>query len=207
MDIQGMNGFGRICFITDSGVPDSVIYEALKAGIGWIQYREKERSRRDIYFRASMLREITRSFDSCLIINDYPDIALMVDADGVHLGQDDLPLEEARKIMGKKIIGISTHNLQEAIEAEKNGADYIGFGAIFKTTTKSDANVQGLESLRDIVKHIKIPVIAIGGINKGNLESVLNTGCYGVAVSSGLLKGDIEENVKGFLSIIKGDKK
>jgi len=202
-----MNRFGRICFITNSDGADDAVYKALKAGIRWIQYREKERSKRDIYFKASMLREITRSFDACLMVNDYADIALAVDADGVHLGQKDLPLKEARKIMGARIIGISTHNLEEAVEAEENGADYIGFGSIFNTTTKQDAYVQGLQPLANISRYIKIPVIAIGGININNLMSVLNAGCYGAAVSSGLIAGDIEENVKNFLSIAREAKK
>ncbi|MCL6572520.1 MAG: thiamine phosphate synthase, partial [Bacillus sp. (in: Bacteria)] len=101
----------------------------------------------------------------------------------VHLGQEDLPLKEARKIMGNKIIGISTHNLQEAIEAEKGGADYIGFGSIFPTTTKDDAVVQGLDALKRVKDSVNIPVIAIGGINTDNVKSVLDAGCDGVAVS------------------------
>lgn len=202
-----MNRFGHICFIMSSDSSEESASKALNAGIRWIQYREKGKTKKEIYFEALRLRGIARHFDACFIVNDYADIALAVDADGVHLGQGDLPIKEARKIMGRRIIGISTHNLEEAVEAEKDGADYIGFGSIFNTSTKQDALVQGLQSLAYINKHIKIPVIAIGGININNALSVLNTGCYGVAVSSGLLIGDIEENAKRFLSIIKEAKK
>ncbi len=193
----------RICFISDSGSIEHAVPALLKAGIRWIQYREKNRTRREMFHDALRLREITRRFDACFIVNDYADIALAVDADGVHLGQDDLPVKEARKIMGGRIIGVSTHNVQEAIDAEKEGADYIGFGSIFPTATKKDAVLQGLDALRNAKHSVKIPVIAIGGINADNVKSVFETGCYGVAASSGLLKGDLKENAEKFLSVIE----
>src|SRR5512137_1497181 len=130
---------GGICFITDQTYSDLPVYDMTKlvldAGIGLIQYRAKDLTRRDIYSEAGRLRELTRQYNAALIINDHPDIALATDADGVHLGQDDLPLPEARKLMGRKIIGISTHDLEQAKEAEAGGADYIGFGPIFFTST------------------------------------------------------------------------
>jgi len=193
---------GRICFITD-GSDEKAVLIILKSGIRWVQYREKGKTQKEMFNKASRLREITKDFDARFIINDYADIALAVDADGVHLGQEDLPLKEARKIMGNKIIGISTHNLQEAIEAEKGGADYIGFGSIFPTTTKDDAVVQGLDALKRVKDSVNIPVIAIGGINTDNVKSVLDAGCDGVAVSSGLLKGNIKENARKFIIYVR----
>jgi thiamine-phosphate pyrophosphorylase len=193
----------EICFITDSRNIENAVSAILEAGIRWIQYREKNKTKKEIFFYALKLREITWHFNACFIVNDYADIALAVDADGVHLGQDDLPLKEARRIMGDKIIGISTHNLQEAIDAEKGGADYIGFGSIFPTTTKDDASVQGLDALRKVTASVNIPVIAIGGINTDNVRSVFDAGCDGVAVSSGFLRGDVMENARKFLSTIE----
>jgi thiamine-phosphate pyrophosphorylase len=193
----------RICFITGSENIESAVPLILEAGIRWVQYREKNKTRREMFFDALKLREITRSFGACFIVNDYADIALAVDADGVHLGQDDLPIKEARRIMGSRIIGISTRNVQEAVEAERDGADYIGFGSIFLTTTKEDTVLQGLDALRRIRQSVKIPVVAIGGINTDNVKAVFDAGCDGVAVSSGLLRGDIKENARRFLSIIE----
>lgn len=192
----------RICLITafnsDTNI-DKKVTALLEEGIRWIQYREKNKTRREMFYDALRLRKITRRFDACFTVNDYVDIALAVDADGVHLGQEDLPIKEARKILGDKIIGVSTHNLREAVEAEKKGADYIGFGSIFHTTTKDDIVIQGLDSLREIKKSVKIAVIAIGGITADNVRSVFDTGCDGAAVSSGLLMGDVRENARKFL--------
>lgn len=197
-----MNLKDRICFITD-GSDEEAVLTILKSGIRWIQYRGKGKTKKEMFNKASRLREITKDFNACFIINDYADIALAVDADGVHLGQEDLPLKEARNILGNKIIGISTHNLQEAIDAEKGGADYIGFGSIFPTTTKDDAVVQGLDALRKVKGSVNIPVVAIGGINTDNVRSVFDAGCDGVAVSAGLLRGDMMENVRKFLCVIE----
>ncbi len=195
----------RICFITAFNT-DANIYNTvtslLEEGIRWIQYREKNKTRREMFYDALKLREITRRFDAFFTVNDYVDIAIAVDADGVHLGQQDLPIKEARKILGSRIIGISTHNLKEAVDAEKQGADYIGFGSIFHTTTKDDVIIQGLDPLREIKKSVKIDVIAIGGITADNVMSVFDAGCDSVAVSSGLLIGDVKENARKFLSVI-----
>jgi thiamine-phosphate diphosphorylase len=121
----------------------------------------------------------------------------------VHLGQDDLPVKEARKILGKdRIIGISTHTLEQAREADRDGADYIGFGPVFHTTTKDAGDPKGVEMLREIKMQVRIPVVAIGGITLENIRPVLEAGADAVAVSSALLKGDIEENIERFLEII-----
>jgi len=151
-----------------------------------------------------MLRELTDKFGASLIVNDYTDIALAVNSDGVHLGQSDLPLKEARKIFGKKkIIGISTHSIDEATAAEAGGADYIGFGPVFHTATKDAGKPKGIAALREIKKIIKIPLIAIGGINAENLVSVIDSGADAVAVSSAIIQGDIADNAILFLDILK----
>ncbi|MEJ2684260.1 MAG: thiamine phosphate synthase [Candidatus Sulfobium sp.] len=138
-----------ICFITDrtycSLSPHEMCMAALKGGVRFIQYRDKDRTRKEIYYEAVRLREMTLSAGAVLIINDHADIALAVNADGVHLGQDDLPLKEARKIMGDRIIGISTHDLEQAEEAQSGGADYIGFGPVFETLTKDAGNPKGID--------------------------------------------------------------
>ena len=197
-----------ICFITARKESRLTLKEivtiVLSSGVRWIQYREKDKSRRDIYREAFILRKLTNEFGAVFIVNDYTDIALAVNADGVHLGQDDLPLKEARKILGKeKIIGISTHSIEEAIAAEAGGADYIGFGPIFHTATKDAGKPKGIAALREIKKLIKIPVIAIGGINTENLESVIDSGADAVAVSSGMIQGNIADNVTRLLNILK----
>ena len=133
----------------------------------------------------------------------YSDISLAVDADGVHLGQDDLPLKEAREILGKdKIIGISTHNMEQAVEAEQTGADYIAFGPLFLTATKDAGSPKGTKMLRTIKDRVSIPVVAIGGIDLLNLNSVFETGVDAVAVASAIAKGDIEGNARKFMEAI-----
>src|SRR5690606_39198901 len=127
---------------------------------------------------ARALRELTAKYKVPFIVNDHLDLALAVDADGVHLGQDDLPLKEARKILGPdKIIGISTHALDEALAAERDGADYIGVGPVFETKSKVDVvDPVGLSYVEEVSRHISIPFVAIGGIKLHNLNSVLATG-------------------------------
>ena len=199
--------FGGLCFITDrstTGIPyREMVSRVLKAGVRWIQFREKTKPRRRIYEQSAEIRKLTKDANAILIINDHTDIAQAVDADGVHLGQEDLPIEEARKIVGKdRIIGISTHNLEQAVNAEKAGADYIGFGPVFHTTTKAAGTPRGISELRTITEKIHIPVVAIGGINLDNVESVFMNGADAVAVASAILTGDIEKNTAGFLKII-----
>jgi len=191
--------FGNsIYFITDRKYCDLPIYDmvsaVLDAGIRFIQYREKDRTRREIHEEASRLRELTRRYDALLFINDHADIALAVDADGVHLGQDDLPIEEARRIMGEKIIGISTHGPEQAKSAERGGADYIGFGPVFHTTTKDAGSPKGVDALRSVREVVGIPVVAIGGINEDNIEVVLDAGADAAAVATAICKGNIAEN-------------
>lgn len=196
-----------LCFVTDRQLCNLTAKEmasvAIGSGVKWIQYREKDKSRRKIYEEALRLRRLTREFNVTFIVNDHTDIAIAVNADGVHLGQEDLPLKDARKILGKeKIIGISTHSIEEVVGAEAGGADYIGFGPIFHTTTKDAGKPQGLSMLKEIKQLVKIPVVAIGGISLENLESVLDSGADAVAVASAILRGDISYNTTRFLEII-----
>jgi thiamine-phosphate pyrophosphorylase len=199
----------RLCFITDSKVSEKTAEEmtlsALMAGVRWVQYREKEKSRKHIYEEARRLRQLTLGYGAALIVNDHADIALAVDADGVHLGQDDLPLREARKILGKKIIGISTHCLAEALSAAAGGADYIGFGPLFHTKTKEKAGEpRGLETLRQIRQEVHVPIVAIGGISSKDIKQLFAAGADAVAVASAILIGDISANVAAFMHCIEG---
>ncbi|MBI5204653.1 MAG: thiamine phosphate synthase [Nitrospirae bacterium] len=198
-----------LCFITDRNICGLTSKEmsslVLRAGIKWIQYREKNKPRRDIYNEAALLRKLTAEFKASFIVNDHADIALAVNAEGVHLGQEDLPLKEARKILGKtKIIGISTHSIEQAIEAEAGGADYVGFGPVFHTKTKDAGKPKGIQMLKEVKRHVNIPVIAIGGITSENLQSVLDSGADAVAVASAILMGNISDNISGFLKILYG---
>lgn len=197
----------RVCFITDSTYcilpAGDMVSRVLEAGIHCIQYREKGKPRRELYETALHLRKITRSHHATLIINDHADIALAVDADGVHLGQDDLPLDAARRIMGNRLIGISTHTLMQAHEAARGGADYIGFGPVFRTSTKDAGPPVGVDNLRLIKQNVPIPVVAIGGIGLANLDSVLETGADAVAVATAICRGDMEENTKNLIRRIR----
>lgn len=196
-----------IYFITDRTFCDLSALEmtrvVLEAGIRVVQYREKNATRRDIYEEAVKLRELTSRCDAMLIINDHADIALAVGADGVHLGQDDLPLREARRIMGKRIVGISTHSMAEAKEAAEGGADYIGFGPVFHTTTKDAGLPQGLDNLRSIKQNVRVPVVAIGGISEATLAAVLEAGADAAAIATGICRGDVRENAARMMEIIK----
>ncbi|MDO9513283.1 MAG: thiamine phosphate synthase [Elusimicrobiota bacterium] len=167
-------------FITDSalsraGVLDDVSL-AVKCGVGAVQYREKNASTKILFEEASRLREICRN--AALIINDRIDIALAVSADGAHIGGDDMPLTEARRLLGKdKIIGVTVHNEDEAREAEALGADYLGISPVFATSTKKDAGAAcGLELIKRIRSFSKLPLAAIGGINFDNAREVISAG-------------------------------
>ena len=162
--------------------------QALDAGVKFFQYRNKDGARKSIYETALILARIARNAQARFIVNDHADIAAAVDADGVHLGQDDLPFEFARKLLGKdKLIGISTHSLEQALEAEAAGADYIGFGPIFPTTTKDAGQTQGIRNLSIIKQTVTLPVIAIGGIRHSNVQDIICSGADGVAVISDIL--------------------
>lgn len=200
---------GGLCFITDRDSCDLTCIEmahiAMKAGVKWIQLRDKRRDRGCLYRNALHLRNITREYGAVLVVNDYVDIAAAVDADGVHLGQDDLPLREARKILGAdRIIGMSTHSRDEALLAEKEGADYIGFGPIYNTSTKDAGQPRGTDPLREVSSSVNIPVVAIGGISGDSVEHIIEAGADAVAIASGLLNGNLGRNTLGIMGTLGG---
>ncbi|HBC97848.1 MAG TPA: thiamine phosphate synthase [Clostridium sp.] len=180
--------------LKNTNLPKAV-EEAILGGVTLIQLREKSASTREFYKLALEVKKVTSHYKVPLIINDRLDIAQAVDADGVHLGQSDMPLTMARKILGKgKIIGISAGTVEEAVEAEKNGADYLGIGSVFFTKTKKDIDTPiGIEGLRKIYSSVNIPAVAIGGIDEHNFRDVLSTGVDGISVISAILgKDDIK---------------
>ncbi len=199
---------GGVCFVTDRrSCPLTCVEmtrEVLGAGVKWVQLRDKEKDRLSFYRTALRLRELTRCYGASFIVNDHADIAAAVEADGIHLGQDDLPVGEARKVLGgERIIGVSTHSVEEALRAEDEGADYIGFGPVFETATKEAGAPRGTALLREVGSRVNIPVVAIGGVHAHSLPEVMGAGAGAVAVASGVLKGDISQNVETFLKGIK----
>ena len=176
---------------------------ALVEGCRLFQYREKHRPKNEIYRVATELRSITAQGAATFIMNDFCDVALAVEADGVHLGQDDLPLTEARAILGKdRLIGISTHTIEQAREAEIGGANYIGFGPIYHTKTKNSARTPlGPNAAKKLREQIKIPIFGIGGINLTNIADLLPAGINGIAVLSAVLQApEADVAVKRFIA-------
>ena len=183
----------KVYLVTDNGQLKGrdffdVVEESLKGGVTLVQLREKNITSREFYEKALKLREITKKYNVPLIINDRVDIAMAVNADGVHVGQKDIPVSEVKRISGGKlIVGATANTVELAKEAEKQGADYIGSGAMFSTPTKDDAKPMTKDMLKNIVNSVNIPVCAIGGINIDNVIELKNTGIAGVAVSSGIM--------------------
>ena len=180
------------------------IEEALKGGVTLVQLREKELSSADFYHSACAIKELTHAYHVPFIINDRLDIALAVDADGLHIGQDDLPLPVARKLLGPdKILGYSVSTIEEARCGEQNGADYLGAGTVFWTGSKSDIGEPiGLEGLQQIHKAVSIPVVAIGGIGPANLPAVKSIGIEGVSLISAILgQADIETASRNLINL------
>jgi thiamine-phosphate pyrophosphorylase len=166
----------------------AAVEEAIKGGVTLVQIREKNLSTLEFYQLALVIKEITNKHAIPFIVNDRVDIALAVDADGVHIGQEDMPLSIARKLLGSsKIIGVSVATLEQALAAQREGADYLGIGAVFPTMTKDDADHVSLEELRQIKLGVTLPVVAIGGINKNNIRNVIATGVDGAAVVSAII--------------------
>lgn len=160
----------------------NVVAEAVRGGVGAVQLREKEADASRIIAAARGISRICREAGVLFIINDRVDIAAAVDADGVHLGQDDLPIEEARKILGwSKLIGLSTHSIEQALDAQERGADYIGVGPVFATPTKEGRPAVGLELVRAVQDRIRIPFVAIGGIDLNNCAQALQAGARRIA--------------------------
>ena len=164
------------------------IEESIKGGVKIVQLREKNISTKDFYEKALKVKEICKNYGVLFIINDRLDIAQIVKADGVHLGQSDMPIEKAREILKDRfLIGATARNMEEAKRVELLGADYIGSGAIFGTSTKDNAKKLEMEELKKIVASVKIPVFAIGGININNVSSLKNIGLQGICAVSGIL--------------------
>lgn len=196
--------------VTDEGLSigrtDLEILDGLIAGGARIvQLREKHLSKKDFYSLAQEFREKTAPAGMLLIINDHIDIALACGADGVHLGQDDLPLTVARKLAPDLLIGVSTHNLEEAIKAQEQGADYVNIGPIYPTGTKQVSMAPlGPEAIKIIAPQLRIPFTVMGGINQTNIQEVLQAGARKIAVVTAVTKaGDIAQAVRDLRRAIK----
>lgn len=174
------------------------VEQALKGGATCIQLREKRISKEQFKEEAEKMRGLCRKYQVPLIINDEVELALQVDADGVHVGQSDMEVREARKRLGaEKIIGASVRTVEQAVRAESHGADYLGVGAVFPTSSKSDAKEVQLQTLQAICEAVQIPVIAIGGMNETNVDRLAGTGVCGVAVIRAVFaKEDIEKETQ-----------
>ncbi|WP_022853775.1 thiamine phosphate synthase [Thermodesulfatator atlanticus] len=179
----------KLYVITERNLRDEVetAKDVLAGGATAIQMRIKDAPTREMIEIGKKLRKLTKEYNALFFVDDRLDIALATDADGVQLGPDDMPISMARELAPNLIIGASVYCLEEALLAEKEGANYLGAGAVFPTNTKKDAKVLGLEGLRKVVESVKIPVVAIGGINYQNLEEVLKTGVSGIAVISAIV--------------------
>jgi len=182
-----------LCVILDRGLLGGrdiapVVRELLDAGVRWIQFRDKRPTREEAAADAARVARMCGAAGAALVINDRVPLVLSGCGDGVHLGQGDMPVGEARRLLGAgKIIGCSAHCIEEARRAEAEGADYLGVGAVFPTATKPDAALVGLEGLARICRGVRIPVIAVGGIGRGNLGEVFASGAAGIAVASAVL--------------------
>ena len=180
--------------VTDRGILGGrdlcrAVEAAISGGVTLVQLREKEIASREFYQIALALRALTARYKVPLLINDRLDIALAVDADGIHIGREDLPLQAARKILGPgKIIGYSVSSIEEAVYGERIGADYLGAGPVYMTATKAvTTDPLGVEGLKRIKESVAIPVVGIGGINRDNVREVRKSGADGVSVVSGIL--------------------
>ncbi len=173
-----------------------VAHAAIRGGATAIQFREKGARTRELIETGQELRGLTRAAGVPLIVNDRVDVALAVDADGVHVGQEDMPATIARRLIGEdRVLGVSATSLEEAVRGEQDGADYLGLGPIFPTSSKRDAAPpMGLDGLATVAARVGIPIVAIGGINGMNIESVIEAGADGVAVISAMVSApDVEE--------------
>lgn len=180
--------------LMSSPTVEESVEQAIKGGVTIVQLREKDCSSKEFYRLAVNVKKITDKYQVPLIINDRVDIALAVGAAGVHVGQSDLPAKVVRKIIGDdKIVGVSTSNLEEAVKAAKDGADYLGVGAMYATNTKTDAKAVTMDELMKIRENVDIPIVVIGGINRNTLPNFKNKGIDGLAVISAIVaKEDVE---------------
>ena len=202
----------RLYFITDSTKYEKDeflrrVEEALKGGVTLVQLREKERSTREYLELAKEVHEITLKYNVPLIIDDRLDVAMAADTEGVHLGQSDMPINIARKILGlDKIIGATAKTVPQALEAYEQGADYLGVGAIFPTTTKVKTILTSTDTLADICRAVPIPANAIGGLNKDNIDVLKGIPIAGVCVVSAIMKADDPKQAAVELSAAMQDK-
>ena len=175
---------------------------ACRSGVTIVQLREKNLTTNQYYQLAKQVKEITDSYQVPLIIDDRLDVCLAVDAAGLHIGDDELPVSVARQVLGPdKILGVTAKTVKRALEAEEGGADYLGTGAIFPTTTKENAPITLISTLKTICQRVAIPVVAIGGLTSENIEQLIGTGIAGVAVVRDLMQAeDIEAKTQAFLT-------
>ncbi|PZN09874.1 MAG: thiamine phosphate synthase [Bacillota bacterium] len=198
-------GLYLICDLGLAGGRDPVqlVELALAAGVRAVQLRAKATPDRVAYQVALALRRVTARYGALLIVNDRLDLALAAGADGVHLGQDDLPAEVARRLWPAGLLGVSVRTAERARAAERAGADYLGAGALRSTSTKPDSRVIGLEGLRAVVQATRLPVVAIGGIRPEDVPAVRQIGAAGVAVASAILQAeDVRGAAKAFLTAL-----
>lgn len=175
---------------------------ACRSGVTIIQLREKNLTTNQYYQLAKQVKEITDAYQVPLIIDDRLDVCLAVDAAGLHIGDDELPVPVARQVLGPdKILGVTAKTVKRALEAEEGGADYLGTGAIFPTTTKENAPITLISTLKTICQRVAIPVVAIGGLTSENIDQLMGTGIAGVAVVRDLMQAeDIEAKTQAFLT-------
>ena len=178
------------------------IETACRSGVTIVQLREKNITTNQYYQLAKQVKEITDAYQVPLIIDDRLDVCLAVDAAGLHIGDDELPVSVARKVLGpEKILGVTAKTVKRALEAEEGGADYLGTGAIFPTTTKENAPITLISTLKTICQAVTIPVVAIGGLTSENIDQLIGTGIAGVAVVRDLMQAeDIEAKTQAFLT-------
>jgi thiamine-phosphate pyrophosphorylase len=183
----------------------SDVKKAVDSGCKIVQYREKGRSTKEMVAEALQIKELCGD-NAIFLVNDRIDVALAVDADGVHIGQNDIHIDTARELLGaSKIIGLSTHNVEQAIAAEKSGADYIGLGPIFNTSTKKDAGDGiGYDIIKKVKDAVNVPVVAIGGIDKGNCLPLIEGGVDAlVAISAVVCSDDVGKETADFIELIR----
>ena len=178
------------------------IETACRSGVTIVQLREKNLTTNQYYQLAKQVKEITDAYQVPLIIDDRLDVCLAVDAAGLHIGDDELPVSVARQVLGpEKILGVTAKTVKRALEAEEGGADYLGTGAIFPTTTKENAPITLISTLKIICQRVAIPVVAIGGLTSENIDQLIGTGIAGVAVVRDLMQAeDIEAKTQAFLT-------
>ena len=178
------------------------VEKACRSGVTIVQLREKNLTTNQYYQLAKQVKEITDAYQVPLIIDDRLDVCLAVDAAGLHIGDDELPVSVARQVLGpEKILGVTAKTVKRALEAEEGGADYLGTGAIFPTTTKENAPITLISTLKTICQKVAIPVVAIGGLTSENIDQLIGTGIAGVAVVRDLMQAeDVEAKTQAFLT-------